>query len=132
MSNSVMHLAMLLVVSTILAACEKTAVEQPPVQKVSYADDVTPILHKHCAECHLPGQAGAEATEFMVDSYESVLSDTRFGPVVDPGSAKTSSLYNMVTGNTNLAVTMPHGRDPLSAEEIETIRVWIENGAVEN
>jgi len=27
---------------------------------------------------------------------------------------------------------MPRGRTPLSDEEIETIRLWIDNGALEN
>jgi hypothetical protein len=67
-----------------------------------------------------------------MDSYESVMKGTRFGQVINPGSAISSSLYILVTGKGNLTIDMPHGKDPLSAEEIETIRVWIENGAVEN
>jgi hypothetical protein len=125
-----MHLAVLLVIAAGLTACDK--VEQQQIQKVTYADYVDPILQKHCAECHVAGQQGAEASGFLIDSYESVMKDTRFGPVINPGSAITSSLYNLVAGKGNLTVTMPHGRDPLSTEEIETIRVWIDNGAVEN
>lgn len=104
----------------------------PQTRRVTYADDVAPILHKHCAECHLAGGQGAVATGFMVDSYASVLKDDRYGPVVTAGSAKTSTLYNMVSGKDNLTISMPHNREPLSDEEIETIRVWIDNGAVEN
>jgi hypothetical protein len=127
-----MHLAVLLVIAAGLAACDKDMVEQQQFQKVTYADDVDPIMQKHCAECHVAGQQGAEASGFLIDSYESVMKDTRFGPVINPGSAMTSSLYIMVAGKGSLTITMPHGKDPLSAEEIEIIRVWIENGAVEN
>ena len=103
------HAVVLLFVTVGLAACEKTEVVQPPAPKVTYADDVAAILQKHCAECHLAGQAGAEANDSLVDSYASVMRETRFGAVIDPGSAKTSSIYNMVTGDTNLTVTIPHG-----------------------
>jgi hypothetical protein len=47
-------------------------------------------------------------------------------------TARTSSLYILVSGKGNLTINMPHGKAPLSAEEIETIRAWIDNGAVEN
>ncbi len=132
MSIRAMSLAMLLVIAASLAACEKDTVELLQFQNVTYADDVEPILQKHCTECHVAGQQGAEATGFLVDSYESLMKGSRLGPVINPGSAKTSSLYNMVSGKGNLTTTMPHGKDPISSEEIETIRGWIENGAVEN
>ena len=123
-------LAVLLVIAAGQAACDKA--EQPQFRKVTYADDVGPILQKYCAECHVAGQQGARVTGFLVDSHESVMEGTQYGPVVDPGSAKTSTLYNLVSGKAKLTVNMPHGKDPLSAEEIETIRIWIENGAVDN
>jgi mono/diheme cytochrome c family protein len=130
MSIRAMRLTVLLVIAAGLAACDK--VEQVQLQKVTYADDVGPIMQKHCVECHVAGQQGAEATGLLIDSYESIMKGTRFGPVIDPGSAVTSSLYILVSGKDKLTLTMPHGTDPLSAEEIETIRAWIENGAVEN
>ena len=132
MSIRAMPLAMLLVIAATLAACDKDKAEQLQLQKVTYVDDVEPILQRHCAECHVAGQQGAEATGFLVDSYESVMQDSSFGPVIDPGSARTSSLYILVSGKDNLTINMPHGKDPLSAEDIETIRVWIDNGAVKN
>jgi hypothetical protein len=127
-----MPLAALLVIAAGLAACDKDNVEQPELPKVTYVNDVEPILQKHCSECHVAGQQGAEATGLVIDSYESVMQGTRFGPIIDPGSALTSSLYILISGKGKLTVSMPHGREPLGTEEIETIRVWIENGAVEN
>ncbi|MGD2138482.1 MAG: hypothetical protein PVF08_09510 [Gammaproteobacteria bacterium] len=136
-----MSLAVLLPVAAGLAASET---EQPQVQsetdpadhalvqEVTYQDDVAPILHAHCAECHVAGQQGAKATGFLVDSYASVMNGSLFGPVIDPGSARTSSLYILLTGGEHLTVNMPHGKDPISDEEIEIIRVWIDSGAVDN
>jgi hypothetical protein len=130
MSIRAMPLAVLLVIAAGLAACDK--VEQLQSKKVTYADDVDPIMQKHCAECHVAGQQGAEASGFLLDSYESIMKGSRFGPVIDPGSAISSSLYILVSGKADLTIAMPHGKDPLGAEDIETIRVWIENGAIEN
>jgi hypothetical protein len=59
------------------------------------------------------------------------MKGSRLGPVIKPGSALSSSLYILVSGKDKLTVNMPHGKAPLSAEDIETIREWINDGAVE-
>ena len=127
-----MHFAVLLLITVCLEACDIDKVEQPQSRKVTYVDNVGPIMQKHCAECHVAGQQGAKASGLLMDSYKSLMKGTPFGPVIHPGSAMASSLYILVSGKDDLTITMPHGKTPLSAEEIETIRVWIENGAIEN
>jgi len=123
-------LAVLLTLAACLTACDKA--EQPKLHKVTYADDVRPILQKHCIECHAAGQQGARASGLLMDSYASLMKGTTFGPVINPGSPMASSLYILISGKDKLTITMPHGKEPLSDEEIKTIRVWIETGAVEN
>ena len=130
MNIRAMHLAVLLLITAVLSACDKP--EQQQLQKVTYADDVGPIIQKHCAECHVAGKQGARASGLMMDSYESLMKGTPFGQVINPGSAMSSSLYILIYGKDKLTITMPHGKKPLSDEEIVTIRVWIENGAAEN
>lgn len=132
MSIRALPLAVMLLIAASLAACDKEQGEVQPLRKVSYKDDVAPILQRHCAECHTAGQQGAEATGLLVDSYESLMKGSEYGPVIDPGSARTSSLYILISGKENLTINMPHGKSPLSAEDIETIRVWIDNGAPDN
>ena len=130
MNIRAMYLAVPLLISAGLSSCDKA--EQPQYQKVTYANDVEPIIQKHCAVCHVSGQQGARESGLVMDSYESLMKGTPFGQVINPGSAMSSSLFILVSGKDRLTVTMPHGKKPLSDEEIETIRVWIENGAVEN
>ena len=125
-----MPVAVLLPIAACLAACDKP--EQPQPHRVTYTDDVRPILQKHCIECHVAGREGAKASGLLVDSYASLMKGTSFGPVINPGSPMASSLYILISGKDKLTITMPHGKKPLSDEEIETMRVWIENGAVEN
>jgi len=108
-----------LVVAAALNGCAK---------QVSYAD-VEPILQQKCAECHTGDKQGVVASGFSVDSYDTVMRGTKLGPVVEKGSAESSSLYRMVAGKTDPSIHMPHGKDPLSAEQIETIMLWIDQGA---
>ena len=131
MNIRALPLPVLLLTAVILAACDKGKVEQQQPRKVTYADDVAPILQKNCAECHMAGQQGAEVTGLLLDSYASLMKGSQYGPVIDPGSAMTSSLYILISGKDHLTINMPHGKDPLSAEDIETIRLWIDNGVLE-
>jgi hypothetical protein len=125
-----MPFAVLLPIAACLAACDKA--EQPQLHKVTYADAVRPILQKHCLECHAAGKQGTRASGLLMDSYASLMKGTSFGPVINPGSPMASSLYILISGKDKLTITMPHSKEPLSEEDIKTIRVWIENGAVEN
>lgn len=98
-------------------------------KKVTYAD-VEPALQEKCAECHTGDHEGVKASGFSVESYEALMKGTRLGPVIVEGSAESSSLYRMVAGKTDPSIQMPHGKEPLSDEQIETLRIWIDQGAV--
>ena len=100
--------------------------------KPGYTADVRPILDKHCAECHMPDMEGAQKSGFQIDSYASIMKGTRLGPVIVPGSAESSTLYRLVAGKADPTINMPHGKEPLSAGEIDTIRLWIDQGAMDN
>jgi len=108
-----------------MVACDSEA----PFRKVTYAADVEPIVQQHCIECHVAGQKGTEKSGYLMDSYEAVMKGTKFGPVIVPDSSESSSLYLLVAGKADASIQMPHGKAPLSAEEITTIRLWIDKGA---
>ena len=130
MSTWIAPLTILFFITASLTACEKAEQAQP--RKISFANDVDPIIQKHCAECHAAGLPGALATGFVTDTYQSIMNGTLSGQIVNPGSARTSSLYILISGKDNLAVTMPHGKEPLETGDIEIIRAWIDSGAMEN
>jgi hypothetical protein len=132
MIDRVSSFAMLLLIVSGLPACDNSRQMPAQSQKITYAEDVAPILEKHCTACHVTGQKGTEESGLVLDSYETLMKGSQFGPVIDPGSATSSSLYILISGKTELTVSMPHGRNPLATEEIDTIRVWIDNGAIEN
>jgi uncharacterized membrane protein len=100
---------------------------------VSYQKDVAPILQKHCASCHVPGQAGFAASGFDLQGYDSLMKGTRFGPVVLPGDPMTSVLVMLIEGRADPSITMPHGgAKPLTRDETRTIRRWVKQGARNN
>lgn len=101
-------------------------------QEVSFKAQVQPVVKKHCAECHTGGGAGTQKSGFTVDSYQGLMKGTKFGPVVIPGSAVSSSLYRLVSGDVDPSIRMPHGRDPLPEAEIKLIELWIDQGAKDN
>ena len=100
--------------------------------KPGYTADVRPILDKYCAECHMPDMEGAQKSGFQIDSYASIMKGTKLGPVIVPGSAESSTLYRLVAHKADPKINMPHGKAPLTPGEIETIRLWIDQGAMDN
>lgn len=104
---------------------------EPSKPKISYSANVSPILDYYCKDCHVPGQEGATQSGFLIDSYESVMKGTKLGAVIVPGSAESSTLYRLVAGKADPSIQMPHGKKSLTQEEIDTIKLWIDQGATE-
>ena len=126
MKRTMQHSAILgLPLALLLTGCG----QQP---SVSFSKDIQPIIKKHCVECHLNGGQGQTASGFMVESYESLMKGTKFGPVIVPGDALSSSLYRLVAGEVDASIRMPHGKDPISQQEIAKIESWIAQGAKNN
>jgi hypothetical protein len=124
--NTLPVVSLLIVVG--IAACDKEA----PFRKVTYVANVEPIVQQHCLECHVAGKEGAKKSGYLLDSYEAVIKGTKFGPVIVPYSSESSSLYLLVAGKVDPSIQMPHGKAPLSDEQITTIRLWIDKGAVKD
>lgn len=109
--------------------------------EVSFADDIDPIIQKSCISCHSGMGEGATASEYLMVDYQSVMKGTVHGPVVVAGSRMSSSLYLVVAGKTAPEIRMPPHNDEsfaqgrgvmLSAETIELIGLWIDQGAKNN
>lgn len=118
---------LMIVAGALSAGCGKS--EQP----VSFSADVQPILAARCTECHEPGQAGYEASQLRLASYDDLMQGTRYGPVVVPGDSLNSALIILVEGRADPSIKMPHGdARPPTFGEIETLKTWVEQGAQEN
>lgn len=99
---------------------------------VSFSKDVQPILAKNCSECHAPGKEGFAASGLDTTSYASLMRGGKFGPLIKPGDALSSSLNMLVEGRAHASIRMPHGREKLPDKDIETLKVWVNEGAKNN
>jgi hypothetical protein len=100
---------------------------------VSFENDVKPILQRSCGGllCHINmASSGVDMT-----SYESLMASVGaqyLKPVVIPGDPDASPLIEKVSSDTpSYGVRMPNGVTPLPAEEINVLRRWIAEGAID-
>jgi len=112
------------VTAAFLAACSP--------KNVSYSRDVRPIIEKNCAECHAPGKPGFLATGFDVTTYQTLMKGGKFGALIKPGDAFTSTFNMLVEGRADPSMRMPHGREKLPDHDIEILKIWVNEGAKDN
>src|SRR5436309_2376105 len=87
--------------------------------KVSFSQDVAPILARNCAQCH--GMSAAMAN-LDLRSRDAALKGGQHGPAIVPGNAAGSRLYRHITGEEKPQMPMG-GR--LADTEIAVIKNWI-------
>jgi hypothetical protein len=97
-----------------------------PAVVIDYQQRVHPILALKCLPCH---SAQRRAGGLSLASYADALDAGRSGAAVHPGDADGSLLVRRITGE--LAPRMPLGQPPLSPDEVDTLRNWINQGARE-
>jgi len=117
---------------TIILALSFVAVAEEPAAentggKVSYYNQVRPILQAECQGCHQPARPGGG---MVLTHYSSMLEpgDSE-EPLFIAGKPDESLLIAQISGDAPL---MPQEADPLSADQIELIRRWISEGAVDD
>ena len=109
---------------------------------VSFSGDIQPIFNASCgtSACHLNGgmQQGLDLDDSSHDSIVNV-SATGFGftdlMLVAPGDPDNSYLYRKLLPTSQASyfgLRMPRGRAALSNADIEKIRTWILEGALDN
>lgn len=96
-----------------------------PAPRVDFRRDVQPILKAHCHACH--GETMQES-ELRLDDKTAALAGGVSGPVIVAGKPDESLLIELVSGDDPDRL-MPPKDDPLTAEQIETLKRWIKAGA---
>ncbi len=113
----------------LLSSCNDT----PPAAEISFSKQIQPIFAQSCLKCHDEKGVGTIASGLKLSSYETLLQGTKFGPVVKPGDSLSSTLVILIEGRANSSINMPHGNQtPLNNEQIQTLRLWIDQGAQNN
>jgi mono/diheme cytochrome c family protein len=97
--------------------------------EVSFSNDVQPIfIAKGCIGCHSSGG-------FNMSSYESLINSNgiQYGNnIIVVGDADASGLVDKIEPNPQEGRRMPNDGNFLSGNEIQTIRAWINEGALNN
>ncbi|MEE2842978.1 MAG: DUF1549 domain-containing protein, partial [Planctomycetota bacterium] len=127
MNNSTHYFASSIAI-LLLGSVSVHAIESQP-EKLQYNRDIRPILSHACFTCHGP-DATARKAELRLDVRADALRETESGalPIV-PGKATASELIQRIS-NADLSQRMPpEGHAALTAEQIETLTHWINQGA---
>lgn len=97
-----------------------------PERELDFNAEVRPILNTKCISCH---GGVKESAGFSLFSREDALRPTDSGkPAIIPGDPNGSELIKRLT-HKDLDERMPYHAEPLTPEEIETLRKWISQGA---
>ncbi len=118
MKKNYLHIFFPFLLYPMLWSCE--------TKKVDYNTQIKPILNKYCISCHggVKKQGG-----YSLLFEEEALGKGKSGKIgIVPGDAEASELYQrLITDDPE--ERMPHEKQALSTEEIETIKIWIDQGA---
>ena len=103
---------------------------------ISFHDHIFPILEERCLDCHgepyvKNGRTIHPKAGLALDTYEAVLKGNLDGEIIDRGEHEESTLYVVITLDPDDSELMPPKGDPLTEEEIELIKNWIDEGAKE-
>lgn len=121
----------------LLSACQNRKIDRTmmvePERPVSFSQDIQPILTASCGggACHLDRRTSG----VRLSTYQQVTSSVgvQYGEeIVAPGDAAASPLLDKLRASPRFGARMPQGRPPLSQREIALIRVWINEGALDN
>lgn len=93
----------------------KTGVIEHP----SYKKDIDPIFQSRCVGCH--GNSGG----YALDNYSNVIKKN-----IVPGNPEGSRLVNLIEGKEK--PQMPMGLEPLTGDQIQTVKNWIKDGTPNN
>ncbi len=97
---------------------------------VHFGRDVLPILSDRCFHCHGPDPTDREA-DLRLDRREDATSARDGGMAIVPGDPDSSELMSRVASK-DADLRMPPAdahRQPLTPDEVETLRRWIAEGA---
>ncbi len=113
------RIVLLLIISAVICALASA-------QSVSYTTHAKPIFDKYgCISCH------GGTNNLFLEPYASVFSTGNHKPLVVAGDTN-SVLIKKIKGTAGFGERMPQGGGPMDAADLNTLILWIKNGAIEN
>lgn len=102
---------------------------ESPAQTVDFTRDVRPILAANCVKCHGPDPDNRKA-DLRLDVWPDAGDIRGTEAVVTAGKVDESELINRITSDDpDTKMPPPDSGKTLSAEQIETLKRWVTQGA---
>ena len=80
-----------------------------------------------------PHGYGYRATGLQMDSYDALMQGSIYGPIVLAGDSRRSILNKLIEGRAGNRKRYVHGdEEGISAKEIEILKIWVDQGALNN
>lgn len=95
-------------------------------EKVTYQDNVLPIIENNCGKCHNPDK---KKGDLDLTSYGGAMKGGGSGPAVVAGNPESSKLWKAITHAED--PEMPPNKPKLPDKELEVFRKWIAGGLLE-
>ncbi|HVX60597.1 MAG TPA: c-type cytochrome domain-containing protein, partial [Pirellulales bacterium] len=103
---------------------------QPAAAKVSYSKDIRPIFQERCQGCHQPAKRqGGFAMTSLAEMQKGGDSEE---PAFVAGKPDESFLISQLLSEGGKPPAMPKNGDPLKQEQIELIKRWVAEGAMDD
>jgi len=97
-----------------------------PDDEIDFNADVKPIVNKHCISCH--GGVKQSGGFSLLFEEEAKGNTTSGAPAIIPGHPDKSEMILRLLSN-DPEERMPYEKDPLSHDEIQILKTWIQQGA---
>jgi len=115
---------------TAARADDKPSAKPAEAAKVRFYHDIRPFLQERCQGCHQPAKPSGG---FVMTSLEGLKKGGESeAPGIVPGDPDKSELLSQILPSGKEPPAMPKGGDPLRKDQVELVRRWIAEGAVDD
>ncbi len=121
-------LSCLLLMVTISSVADDHVKPEQEADKISFYREIRPILQANCHGCHQPAKAKGQ---YQMTKFDRLLAGGGEEAAIIPHQPDQSLMIELITPIDGEA-EMPNKGDPLKPAQIELIRRWIAEGAVDD
>ena len=93
---------------------------------IDFSRQVKPILESTCLSCHNSDNIKGE---LLLDTRAHAIDGGEYGTALTPGDPDESALYTLTILDPDDEDIMPPKGDPLTGEQTDILKIWIEQGA---
>ncbi|WP_437187486.1 DUF1549 domain-containing protein [Planctomicrobium sp. SH668] len=124
-----MRFSLCSVLCVFIVAHQLLAEDSQATKAVSFQKEIQPILMANCQGCHQPEKRGGG---YELSTFSQLLISGESGTAaIVPGKPDESYLVQLITA-ANGQAEMPKNAAPLTSEQVEKIRLWIQQGALDD